>query len=114
MPRGSDYPGPADALERYVAAVEAADAEVKGAKNPYTSTNGHMYSFLDPEGVAAVRLSDELAAEFAESYETGPVTQYGRTMHGYVSVPSALLADTEALSAWIARSLEWIATLPPK
>lgn len=114
MPRGSDYSGPPEALERYIAAVEAAGLEVKGAKNPYTSTNGHMFTFLDADGQAAVRLPQEVAEEFDGSYETGPVIQYGRTMQEYVSVPSSLLADTEALSAWIARSHEWIGTLPPK
>ncbi len=42
------YPGPVEALERYRAVVESSgNGEVKGAKNPYTSRNGHMFSFLD-------------------------------------------------------------------
>ncbi len=52
MPGGSKYQGPREALERYAAVVEqsATGAEVKGAKNPYTSRNGHMFSFLTPTG----------------------------------------------------------------
>ena len=44
MPGGSDYQGPADSLEMYTSVVNssAADLEVKGAKNPYTSRNGHI------------------------------------------------------------------------
>ena len=44
MPGGSDYQGPADSLEMYTLVVNssAADLEVKGAKNPYTSRNGHI------------------------------------------------------------------------
>ena len=42
MPGGSDYRGPSDALQRYAAVVEEAGEVVKGAKNPYTSRNGHM------------------------------------------------------------------------
>ena len=53
MPGGSNYPGPADALDRYTAAVSAAGDEVKGAKNPYTSLNGHMFSFLTETGTMA-------------------------------------------------------------
>ena len=51
MPGGSQYPGPAEALEQYTAAVDASagDSMVKGAKNPYTSRNGHMFSFLDAD-----------------------------------------------------------------
>lgn len=115
MPKGSDYPGPADALGRYLTLVEASgNGEVKGAKNPYTSRNGHMFSFLDPEGGMALHLSDELEAEFRERYDSGPVEQYGRTMRGYSSVPADLLADTDALREWYDRAWEWIGTLKPK
>ena len=116
MPGGHDYPGPAEALARYHAVVEAADgeADVKGAKNPYTSRNGHMFSFLDPEGVMALRMSDELTEEFRSRYDSGDVTQYGATMRGYSSVPAELLADTDEAAAWFDRSWEWIGTLPPK
>ena len=116
MPGGSKYEGPPDALEAYTSAVEGSrsDAEVKGAKNPYTSRNGHMFSFLAADGTMALRLSDDMTDEFRSSYESGDVIQYGATMRGYSSVPADLLADTETLAAWFDRSWEWIATLPPK
>lgn len=116
MPGGSKYPGPAAALEAYAAAVAASGApiEVKGAKNPYTSRNGHMFSFITEDGMMALRLSDELGAEFTERYETGPVIQYGRTMRGYLAVPDHLLRQPDEIGEWIARSHEWVGTLPPK
>ena len=115
MPRGSEYAGPSEALERYRAVVEASgDGEVKGAKNPYTSRNGHMLSFLDAEGTMALHLSAELEAEFRSQYESGPVVQYGSTMRGYSLVPTELLDDTEALHEWYDRAWEWIGTLKPK
>lgn len=116
MPRGSNYPGPSEALADYIAAVEAAraDIDVKGAKNPYTSRNGHMFSFLDAEGTMAIRLSDELRDEFMGTYESGPVMQYGSVMRGYVSVPAELRVDTDEVAAWVDRSFDWIGTLPPK
>ena len=116
MPGGHDYPGPAEALAQYGAVVEAArsDAEIKGAKNPYTSRNGHMFSFLTREGEMALRLSDELADEFQSQYESGPVMQYGSVMRGYVSVPAGLLADPEQLAPWFDRASDWIGSLPPK
>jgi hypothetical protein len=82
VPGGSDYQGPSDALERYAAVVEQAGEPVKGAKNPYTSRNGHMFSFLDLDGAMALRLSDELIDEFLSRYESGPVIQYGSVMRG--------------------------------
>ena len=115
MPKGSDYQGPAEDLERYSAVIEAAGhGEVKGAKNPYTSRNGHMLSFLDADGTMALHLSPELEAEFRERHDSGPVEQYGRTMRGYSSVPAELLADTAACAGWYDRAWEWIGTLPPK
>ncbi len=116
MPAGNKYSGPPEALEKYAAAVDATDgdAEVKGAKNPYTSRNGHMFSFLDADGAMALRLSDELSDEFLDTYDSGPVIQYNSVMRGYVSVPAELLADTTAIAEWLAKAYEWIGTIPPK
>ncbi len=115
MPGGSAYPGPIEALERYRDVVEGSpNGEVKGAKNPYTSRNGHMFSFLDAEGVMALHLSEELEAEFRSQYESGPVVQHGRTMRGYSSVPDELLEDAAILREWYDRAWDWIGTLDPK
>ena len=114
MPGGSDYQGPPDALERYAAVVEGAGEPVKGAKNPYTSRNGHMFSFLDGGGAMALRLSDELTEEFHAKYESGPVIQYGSVMRGYVSIPDDLLSNTEELALWFEKAHAWIGTLEQK
>ena len=116
MPGGSDYQGPAEALSQYTEVVAASESgvAVKGAKNPYTSRNGHMFSFLDPDGMMALRLSDDDAAEFLDRYESGPVVQYNSVMRGYVAVPSDLLNSTADAAEWFDRSHSWIGTLPPK
>lgn len=116
MPGGSKYEGPPEKLEQYTAVVEQSEsgAEVKGAKNPYTSRNGHMFSFIDADGTMALRLSDELTDQFRSSYESGDVIQYGATMRGYSSVPAELLAEADTLALWFDRSWEWIGTLPAK
>ena len=116
MPGGSKYEGPPEALEVFTAVVDQSDsgAAVKGARNPYTSRNGHMFSFLHADGIMALRLSDELTAEFRSAYDSGDVTQYGATMRGYSYVPAELLAETATLAEWFDRSWEWIGTLPPK
>ncbi|MGA7688303.1 MAG: hypothetical protein WCA29_03640 [Jiangellales bacterium] len=116
MPRGSEYKGPPEALAAYLAVIEGSsdDCEVKGAKNPYTASNGNMFSFLTADGTMALRMSDELAVEFSASYDTGPVVQYGSVMRGYLSVPQALLDDTDALVPWFDGASAWIGTLPAK
>lgn len=116
MPGGSDYQGPIEALERYreVVAGSSRGVEVKGAKNPYTSRNGHMFSFLDRDGAMALRLSDELIEEYGQSYSTEPVIQYGSVMRGYVTIDATLFEDVDALASWFDRSYDWIGTLDPK
>ena len=116
MPGGNKYEGPPEALTRYRAVVDAAGSEavVKGAKNPYTSRNGHMFSFLTADGTMALRLSDELGEQFQAEYESGPVMQYGSVMRGYVSVPAELLAEPAELAPWFDEAWDWIGSLPPK
>lgn len=109
------YEGPAESLERYDAVVAAAPGlERTGAKTPYTSRNGHMFSFLDAAGVMALRLAEDKGAEFRAAYESGPVEQHGRVMKGYVAVPTSLLADIDELRPWLEASHAWIGTLKPK
>lgn len=111
----SKYPGPAEALERYEALVTAhPEAQRKGAKNPYTSRNGHMFSFLDPSGSLALRLSDELIEQFGASFSTHPVIQHNSVMRGYVEIPDELFEDLDALGQWFADSWDWIGSLDPK
>jgi hypothetical protein len=116
MPRGSDYEGPARSLELYAAVVDAAvgDVDLKGAKNPYTARNGHMFSFLDGDGNMALRLSDELRDQFLEEYQSGPVIQYGSVMRGYVFIPDTLLTLTDELGEWFQKSYDWTGTLEAK
>ena len=109
------YEGPADALARYERLVAAnPDVQRKGAKNPYTSRNGHMFSFLQPDGVLALRLEPQRQQDFLDLYDSGLVEAYGKTMQGYVSVPADLLERTAELQPWFDESHEWIGTLKPK
>lgn len=110
-----EYQGPADSFAKYRAVVDAhPDAELKGAKNPYTSLNGHMTSFLDADGSMGLRLSSADRDEFIAAYDTAIAEQYGRKMKEFVVVPDSLLDDPDALGPWFARSREWVATLKPK
>ena len=81
---------------------------------PYTSRNGHMFSFLDPTGSMALRLPAEAREEFLTSYGAELAVQHGRTMQEYVAVPGHLLDRTDELRTWLVRSHDWIATLKPK
>ena len=100
------------AYDRLVAAVPA--VERKGASMPYTSVNGNMFSYLDDSGSVALRLSPGDRATFIEQYSTRLHEAYGYTQKEYVTVPDALLADTERLVPWFRSSLDYASSLKPK
>ena len=90
------------------------ELERKGATMPYTSMNGHMFSFLTPDGTLALRLSAEDREAFLEAYQTPPVEQHGAVMKEYVAVPDDLHARVEVMQPWFDRSCDYAGSLKPK
>ena len=106
---------PGDKLELYEKLVATKPGlERKGAKVPYTSLNGHMFSFLTKEGVLALRLPTKEREQFLEDYSTKLCEQHGRVMKEYVEVPDSLLTETEALREYFDISHEYVSSLKPK
>ena len=90
------------------------DISRKGATMPYTSANGHMFSFLGKEGAVAIRLPSEAREAFLKRYKTALSVQYGSVMKEYVVVPDGLLRKTEELKAYIDTSYAHVSALKPK
>jgi hypothetical protein len=89
--------------------------ERKGDNNPYTSMNGHMFTYLDPaSALLAIRLPAGEREEFLKKYKTTLFEAYGAVMKEYVTVPDALLARTNELKKYLAMSYEYVKTLKPK
>ncbi|MCP4308788.1 MAG: hypothetical protein GY788_28715, partial [bacterium] len=86
----------------------------KGATMPYTSLNGHMFSFLDKTGQMGLRLPTDDRNAFLERYQTTLCEQYGAVMKEYVSVPAALLAKTAELEPYFDASYDYVGSLKPK
>ncbi len=104
-----------DRLELYERLVESTPGvERKGATMPYTSRNGHMFSFLDASGSVSLRLPADAGQEFIARYDAKPAKQHGRTMQEYVVVPDILLERTDELRPWLERSHEYVGSLKPK
>ena len=109
------YAGPPERLELYERVVATLDAvERKGATMPYTSRNGHMFSYLDPAGSMRLRLSADDRDAFLSTYQTTLAEQHGRVMQEFVVVPDDLLERTDELADWLGRSHEWVGSLKPK
>jgi hypothetical protein len=90
------------------------DAELKGATIPYTSLNGHMYSYLSKDGFVALRLPEEARNKFLEKYETTLVTAYGIVQREYVMVPENLLKKTAELKPFFRMSYDYVNSLKAK
>lgn len=106
---------PADRLELYeklVATIPGVPR--KGDTVPYTSVNGHMFSYLSKSGVLALRLPKEARDEFLKKYKTTLCKQYGVVQKEYVEVPEALLKATAKLKPYFAMSFKYVSSLKPK
>jgi len=105
----------AEALALYDKLVATNSAvERKGAAMPYTSLNGHMFSFLTPVGTLALRLPDEARDAFLKKHKTRLCEQHGKVLAEYVEVPDALLRKTQALKAYFDASYAYVSSLKPK
>jgi hypothetical protein len=81
---------------------------------PYTSQNGHMFSYLSPSGRLALRLPSQDREEFLERFSTTLHEAHGSVQKEYVTVPEAVLAETELLGPFFRASFAYVAALKPK
>ena len=88
--------------------------ERKGAANPYTSLNGHMFTYLNQSGSLALRLPEGKREKFLKKYKAALFVAYGAVMKEYATVPDSLLKDTKTLQRHFQFSYEYIKTLKPK
>lgn len=88
--------------------------ECKGASTPYTSLNGHMFSFLTQQGRLALRLPADAREAFLKKYDTTLCEQHGTVLKEYVEVPDALLKKTRELKKYFDLSHAYVASLKPK
>jgi hypothetical protein len=99
-------------FEKLVATLP--DVEIKGDTVPYTSLNGHMFSYLSREGKLELRLPSPHREAFIKKYKAKLCEAYGKVQPEYVEVPDAQLTSTEELKKFFAISHEYVKTLKPK
>ena len=102
-------------LDHYEALVDTLEGvDRKGKANPYTSVNGHMFSFLSKEGQIAIRLPKDEREAFLEKYDTGLAFTYNTVMKEYVAVPADITGNIEELAPYLKMSFEYTCSLKPK
>jgi hypothetical protein len=108
--------------EEYAVALELYDklvatspkVERKGATVPYTSLNGHMFSYLGKTGELALRLPAGEVEAFLKKYKTKLCEQYGVVQKEYVMVPNSLLKKAKELKPYFDASYAYVSSLKPK
>ena len=112
-PRQSNIP--ADKLDLYEKLIATyPKIERKGAAHPYTSLNGHMFTYLDQTGTMGLRLPKDEVEAFLKKYKTTLFKSYGVVKKDYVTVPDTLLKNTNELKKYLGISYEYVKTLKPK
>jgi hypothetical protein len=106
---------PPDKLELYRKLVAThPSVELKGAGVPYTSLNGHMFSYLSKGGRLELRLPAGEREAFLKKHKAKLCEAYGKVQPEYVEVPDALLASPRELEKYFDSSYAYVASLKPK
>jgi TfoX/Sxy family transcriptional regulator of competence genes len=80
---------------------------------PAGVVNGNMFGSLFEKDFV-LRLGDADRQLMVNDYGAGQFEPMGRPMTGYVTVPVAIVAETERLREWVQRAFEYAAALPAK
>ncbi|MCB0793525.1 MAG: hypothetical protein KDB88_02210 [Flavobacteriales bacterium] len=90
------------------------DQRVKGKNNPYTSLNGHMFTFLDKADKISVRLPKTDREAFLKRYPDCVSVQYNTVMKEYVIVPDEILSNSRSITKLMQDSLAYVSGLKPR
>ena len=106
---------PPEKLELYEKLI-ATDQKIerKGDVHPYTSLNGHMFTYLEQSGTLGMRLPSGEVEAFLKKFKTTLFESYGVVKKDWVTVPETLLRNTKELKKYLAMSVECVKTLKPK
>jgi hypothetical protein len=106
---------PQDKLDAYKRLIDThPEVELKGATVPYTSFNGHMFSYFEKDSTFGLRLPEQEREAFLKKYKTTLFISYGIVKKEFVLVPEALLKDTAAMQPYFDCSLEYVKSLKAK
>ena len=104
-----------DKLESYKKLIASnKEIELKGAAVPYTSFNGHMFSYFEKDGSFGLRLPDKEREKFLTKYKTTLFISYGIVKKEFVLVPDALLKNTKELKPYFDISFEYVKSMKAK
>ena len=106
---------PKTKLDVYKKLIESnPEIELKGATIPYTSFNGHMFSYFEKDGTFGLRLPEKVREEFLKKYKTGLFISYGIIKKEFALVPDKLFENFKEFKPWFDISFKYVKSLKPK
>jgi hypothetical protein len=104
-----------DTLAAYDKLIATVTGVVRnGDTIPYTSLNGHMFSYILPDGSLALTLPEPSPGAFLKKYKTEHPVSYGVIKKDCAQVVPALLKKTSELRPDFIESYNYTASLKPK
>ena len=88
--------------------------DLKGKSTMYTSSNGHMFSFLNKEEEIGIRFSKEVQEMYFEKYKTSFYHSHGSVMKGYILLTESMLVEPENILVLLNESFDYVNSLPAK
>lgn len=81
---------------------------------PAAFLNGHLFAGLHQENFV-LKLDTSDREKIIAKLQAKPfMPMPGRAMREYVVLPASVLTSRKSLSAWLARSVAYVSSLPPK
>jgi hypothetical protein len=106
---------PQDKFDAYKKLIETnPKIELKGAAIPYTSYNGHMFSYFEKDGTFGLRLPEKEREDFLKKYKTTLFVSYGIVKKEFVLVPGKLLLNFKEFKPYFDISFKFVASLKAK
>ena len=90
------------------------EIELKGAMVPYTSYNGHMFSYFEKDGSFGLRLAEAVREEFLKKYHTTLFVSYGIVKKEFVLVPDKLFSNFKEFKHYFDLSFAYVKSLKAK
>ncbi len=88
--------------------------ELKGSTIPYTSYNGHMFSYFEKDGTFGLRLPEKEREAFLKKYKTTLFVSYGIIKKEFVLVPDKLLLNFKEFKPYFDISFNFVSSLKAK
>jgi hypothetical protein len=88
--------------------------ERKGKTVPYTSANGHMFSFINKDNELGFKFSKEVQEKYLNKFDTSLFKSHNSIMKGYILIKDDMYNNTNLLVDLLNESYDYVMSLKSK